>query len=92
MPLPAAQARPSFHRYNLPGSRQPSPGHRPAATFPGLKPLEEMPIEAVAPGDLARTAAVGRGGDKLLVIDLPGEELPVLRALWDATHYNCLTR
>ncbi|NMQ27649.1 hypothetical protein E4Q23_07705 [Candidatus Accumulibacter phosphatis] len=74
-----------FHRYSLPetGSLHPATGL--LQLLPGLKPLEEVPIEAVAARTLLEPLQVDAGGDNLLVIDLPGEELPVLQALWDGT-------
>ncbi|MBK8129401.1 MAG: hypothetical protein IPK53_10955 [bacterium] len=53
--------------------------------FPGMKALEETPLEAVAPATLLEPLQLSAEEDNLLVVDLPGEELPVLRALWDAT-------
>jgi hypothetical protein len=74
-----------LYRYNLPGSSSLHPASGLLQLFPGMKALEETPLEAVAPATLLEPLQLSAEEDNLLVVDLPGEELPVLQALWDAT-------
>jgi hypothetical protein len=80
----AVAGQPEFrtlHRYNLPdaGSLRPATGLR--ELYPGLRLLEQLPVELIDPTELLQPLQVDPEGDSLLIIDLPGEELPVLQAL-----------
>lgn len=73
----------TFHRYNLPDA-----GSLHIATglfdlFPGLKAVEQIPVEAVSPTVLLKGLELRPAQSNKLVIDLPGEEMSVLRALQD---------
>ena len=73
----------SFHRYNLPdaGSLHPATGLK--ALFPGLKLQQTLTLEAVGIGDLIDSLQLAPDAVHRLIIDLPGEEFPCLRALQD---------
>ncbi|MCK7575331.1 MAG: hypothetical protein MZV65_05235 [Chromatiales bacterium] len=72
----------TFHRYNLPdaGSLHPATGLK--ALFPGLKLLQTLAMEAVGIGDLIDSLQLAADATHRLIIDLPGEEFPCLRALY----------
>jgi len=73
----------TFHRYNLPdaGSLHPATGLK--ALFPGLKRLQTLTMEAVGIGDLIDSFRLEPDAVHRLIVDLPGEEFPCLRALDD---------
>ncbi|NJC88971.1 MAG: hypothetical protein FIB02_10670 [Desulfuromonas sp.] len=73
-----------FYRYNLPdaGSLHAASGLR--QLFPGLRTLEQFDVEMVRPESLLHPLRLAAEQDNFLVIDLPGEELPVLQALQDS--------
>ena len=73
-----------LYRYNLPGASSLHPATGLLQLFPGLREVDEIPVDAVAPTTLLQPLQLAPHGEKLLVIDLPGEELPVLEALWGA--------
>ncbi|RRS34800.1 MAG: hypothetical protein OI74_04115, partial [Gammaproteobacteria bacterium (ex Lamellibrachia satsuma)] len=80
----------TFHRYNLPdvGSLyQAAPGL--LELFPGLKMVQELQMEAIDPATLLQSIHQQVEQRNQLIIDLPGEELPVLKALQqaDQLHY-----
>ena len=81
-----------FYRYNLPGTGSLRPATGLLQLFPGLKPLDQMPIEAVLPATVLEPLQFAAEGEKLLIIDLPGEELPVLQALWEATQLQLFSQ
>ncbi|MBK8386799.1 MAG: hypothetical protein IPL11_14675 [Candidatus Accumulibacter sp.] len=81
-----------FHRYNLPGTGSLRPATGLLQLFPGLKPLDQMPIAAVLPATVLEPLQLAAEGEKLLIIDLPGEELPVLQALWEATQLQLFSQ
>lgn len=66
--------------------------NRPATTVPGLKALEPVEIEALGAATLIEPLQLVAQRDHLLVIDLPGEELPVLQALWKRSSYTSSVR
>ncbi|MQM29849.1 MAG: hypothetical protein CRU78_04560, partial [Candidatus Accumulibacter phosphatis] len=74
-----------LYRYNVLGAGSLHPATGLLQLFPGMKPLEELPLEALAPTTLLEPLQLAAQEENLLVIDLPGEELPVLQALWDAS-------
>jgi len=71
----------SFICYNLPGT---GALHEVAALldiYPGLRKVDEFPVHTVTASSLLNTLELQPEQDNLLVIDLPGEELPVLKEL-----------
>ncbi|MBL3589733.1 MAG: hypothetical protein JMN24_08060 [gamma proteobacterium endosymbiont of Lamellibrachia anaximandri] len=87
----AAQPGPAtFCRYNIPdvGSlHRATPGL--LELFPGLKMVQELQIEALDPTPLLQPLQLQVEQRNRLIIDLPGEELTVLKALQqaDQLHY-----
>jgi FkbM family methyltransferase len=71
----------TFFRYNLPGAGSLRAASGLRQLFPGLKLVEEVPVEAVTPGKLLQPLELRVEDENQLVVDLPGEELPVLQAL-----------
>ncbi len=71
----------TFHRFTSTGSQQPASCHRLAEAFPGLKTVELLPVKTVSPTALLEPMQLQAEQENRLVIDLPGEELPVLLAL-----------
>ncbi len=79
----ASQSGPvTFHRYNLPDV---SSLRRASSSllelFPGLKATQDLQMEAVDPSALLQPMQLDVDQPNWLVIDLPGEELPVLKVL-----------
>ncbi|MBL3599978.1 MAG: hypothetical protein JMN25_08920, partial [gamma proteobacterium endosymbiont of Lamellibrachia anaximandri] len=87
----AAQPGPvTFRRYNLPDASSIHPASIGLLDlFPGLKTVQELQIEALDPAPLLQPLRLQVEQRNRLVIDLPGEELPVLQALQqaDQLHY-----
>ncbi|NEV61132.1 hypothetical protein [Thiorhodococcus minor] len=78
----AGQAGPvTLHRYNLPDANSLHPAEGLLKLFPGLKLREQLPTEALEPSTLLGPLGLDADREHLLVIDLPGEEMPVLEAL-----------
>jgi hypothetical protein len=73
-----------LYRYNLPGASSLHPATGLLQLFPGLREVDQIAVDAVAPTTLLQPLELAPHGEKLLVIDLPGEEIPVLAALWEA--------
>ncbi|RLJ20548.1 hypothetical protein DJ030_06415, partial [bacterium endosymbiont of Escarpia laminata] len=75
----------TFLRYNLPdvGSLR-RPGPELMELFPGLKTVQELQIETFDPVTLIQPLQLQVEQRNRLIIDLPGEELPVLKALQQA--------
>jgi hypothetical protein len=55
-----------FHRYNLPGTCSLHPASGLLRLFPGLKPLDELPLEAVGPATLIEPLQMVAQADNLL--------------------------
>ncbi|MEO8333245.1 MAG: hypothetical protein ABI479_12505, partial [Gallionella sp.] len=74
----------TFYRYNLPhaGSLHPASGL--LELFPGLKTVEQLQMNSASPASLLQPLQIVAEQENLLIIDLPGEELPVLQALQQA--------
>ena len=70
-----------FNRYNLPEVNSLHPASGLLKLFPGLKTVEQLKVEAVSPVSLLKPLDLQAQQENRLVIDLPGEELPVLLAL-----------
>jgi FkbM family methyltransferase len=71
----------TLYRFNLPDANS---LHAPSGLleiFPGLKTVERLSIEAVSPVVFLEPLGLKVEQENCLVIDLPGEELPVLQAL-----------
>lgn len=70
-----------LHRYNLPGASSLHPATGLKKLFPGLKETGRIKVEAVTPDSLFRSLNLQNDFENTLVIDLPGEELPILQSL-----------
>jgi hypothetical protein len=81
-----------FHRYHLPGTGGLHPATGLLQLFPGLKVLEQVGIEALGAATLLEPLQLTAQRENLLVIDLPGEELPVLQALWEAKQLHLFSQ
>lgn len=81
-----------FHRYSLPGVGSLHRASGLAALFPGLRALEPLPVETVSPVPVLEPLALEDQRSNLLVVDLPGEELPVLTVLRDAGQLQLFTQ
>lgn len=71
----------TFHRYNL---RSAGSLHAPDGLlrlFPGLRMTERVEVHAVTPKMALESLELQIHNNNWLIIDLPGEELPVLKAL-----------
>ena len=83
------QGRRHFHRYNQADvSSLHAPGPALLAIFPGLRLLQEIEVDAVTPAALLEPMQLNQNHNNRLVIDLPGEELAVLKALEEAGHLH----
>ena len=71
----------TFNRYNLPDVNSLHPASNLLNLFPGLKTVGRLQVEAVTPTKLLQPLHLKSYKENWLVIDLPGEELPVLRCL-----------
>ena len=74
----------TFFRYNLPDAGSLHPASGLLQLFPGLKTVEEIQVDAVSPVALLQPLQLQQAQENLLIIDLPGEELPVLQGLQQA--------
>ena len=74
----------TFHRYNLPEVNSLHRASSLLELFPGLKILDQMQVESVSPVMLLQSWQLQAERKNRLVIDLPGEELPVLKTLQQA--------
>jgi len=75
----------TFHRYNLPdvnSLHKAAPGL--LELFPGLKATQPLQTEAISPATLLQSLQLQTEQHNWLIIDLPGEELPTLKALQQA--------
>jgi hypothetical protein len=81
-----------FYGYHLPGTGGLHPATGLLQLFPGLKALEPVEIEALGAATLIEPLQLVAQRDHLLVIDLPGEELPVLQALWEAKQLHLFSQ
>jgi FkbM family methyltransferase len=72
----------TFYRFNLPGvnSIHP-PSDLLLELYPGLRKIEEMQVETVTPVSLIKSLALRAEQENWLIVDLPGEELPVLKVI-----------
>jgi hypothetical protein len=71
----------TFHRYSLSEVNSLHSASGLLALFPGLKTVEQLQVEKVSPAKLLQPLQLQANQENRLVIDLPGEELPVLQAL-----------
>jgi FkbM family methyltransferase len=71
----------TFHRFNLPyaGSLHAATGLR--ELFPGLRTVDQLKVETISPVTLLQPLQLQPNQENLLIVDLPGEELAVLKAL-----------
>ena len=70
-----------LYRYNLPELNSLHQAIGLMALFPGLKLLEQQQVLGISPVALLEPLQLQAEKENQLVIDLPGEELPVLQAL-----------
>ena len=78
----AGQSGPAtLHRYNLPELNSLRTASGLLDLFPGLKTLGRLQVEATSPLKLLQQLELRAEQQNRLVIDLPGEERPVLQAL-----------
>ena len=76
-----------FYRYNQPDtSSLHAPGPELLKVFPGLRTLEEINLETMAPSTLLAQLNLQENRVNRLVIDIPGEELSVLKSLNESDH------
>ena len=79
------RGRRRFHRYNQSDvSSLHAPGPALLAIFPGLRLMQEIQVDAVTPAALLGPMKLNENHNNRLIIDLPGEELAVLKALEEA--------
>jgi hypothetical protein len=71
----------TFYRYNLPEVNSLHPASGLMDLFPGLKLLDQQEVNTISPVTLLEPLQLGAERENRLVIELPGEELPVLQAL-----------
>ena len=69
-----------LYRYNFPELNSLHPASGLIKLFPGLKLVEEQHVETISPVTLLEPLQLKAEKENWLVIDLPGEELPVLQA------------
>ena len=74
----------TFHRFNLPELNCLHAASGLLGLFPGLKTVEQQQVEAVSPASLLQPLQLQSEQENRLILDLPGEELPVLQALKQA--------
>ncbi len=74
----------SFYRYNLPDVSSLHAATGLLALFPGLKTVQQFTVDTVNPAELVEPLALDAEQDHSLVIDVPGEEYPILQALEQA--------
>ncbi len=83
----AGQAGPGvLHRYNLPDANSLHPAEGLLRLFQGLRLQERLPLETQLPSSVVAPLDLVGQDDHLLIIDLPGEEFPVLQALQRSGH------
>jgi FkbM family methyltransferase len=70
-----------FNRYNLPEVSSLRCAKGLIELFPGLKTVDKLKVEAISPDSLLSPLNLNPEQENLMVIDLPGEELSVLKAL-----------
>jgi FkbM family methyltransferase len=71
----------TFNRYNLPEVNSLHAANKLIELFPGLKTVEQLKVNAISPDSLLSHLKLNVEQKNLLIIDLPGEELPVLQVL-----------
>jgi FkbM family methyltransferase len=71
----------TFNRYNLPEVSSLRCAKGLIELFPGLKTVEQFKVDAISPDFLLNPLKLNSEQENMLVVDLPGEELPVLQAL-----------
>jgi FkbM family methyltransferase len=71
----------TFNRYNLPEFNSLHAASKLIELFPGLKTVEQLKVNAISPDSLLSLLKLNVEQKNLLIIDLPGEELPVLQVL-----------
>jgi FkbM family methyltransferase len=71
----------TFNRYNLPEVNSLHAANKLIELFPGLKTVEQLKVNAISPDSLLSLLKLNAEQENLLIIDLPGEELPVLQVL-----------
>ena len=81
-----------LYRYNLPDASSLHPAQGLLQLFPGLKLLESLQLESVSPSALLQPMQLQEGQENILLIDLPGEELPALQALQQAQQLHLFRR
>jgi FkbM family methyltransferase len=71
----------TFNRYNLLEANSLHSASGLLELFPGLKTVEQLKVDAIRPDSLLNQLNLNAAQENLLVMDLPGEELPVFKAL-----------
>jgi chromosome segregation ATPase len=77
-----------LYRYNLPDVNS---LHAPSGLwhlFPGLKLMDQIEVGTVSPADLIAPLQLQMQQENRLIIDTPGEELPILKALQESDHLH----
>jgi hypothetical protein len=74
----------TLYCYNLPEVNSIHPPSGLMDLFPGLKVVKQQDVETISPVDLLQPIEISSDRSNLLIIDLPGEELPVLQSLQQA--------
>ncbi|MBN2241894.1 MAG: hypothetical protein JW793_04325, partial [Acidobacteria bacterium] len=91
----AVAARPGpavFFRYNLPDAGS---LHRAAGLlelYPGLRIVERLEVETVSPAALLQPLRLEAARNNHLIVDIPGEELPVLDSMRRADQLHLFSR
>jgi len=70
-----------LHRYNVPGLATLHPLKTPPTQWPGLREVAQLHVKTLDFKQLLEQVALAEGKQHWLVIDTPGEEAQVLRAL-----------
>jgi hypothetical protein len=79
--IAANQRQATLYRYNLPEVNSLYPASGLIDLFPGLRLVEQEQVKTISPVTLLQPLQLQAEKENRLVIDLPGEELPVLQAL-----------
>lgn len=78
-----------LYRYNLPGAASLRQASGLRQLFPGLREVDRLSVETVDPAELLSPLQLASGQNNMLVIDLPGEEMPVLDTLRRSGNLHC---
>ena len=81
-----------WYRYNFPELNSLCPASGLMEIFPGLKLVEAQQVETISPVTLLEPLQLEAEKENRLVVDLPGEELPVLQALQQSQRLEVFSR